>query len=135
MLDKPICEICGVKKAEYTCKDCGRLVCKEDYVPDLNVCIDCSRKYYEYRGSRSFSKLSGKKNIWKPTLIFVIGILALFFLFAIIVYPETGLIYLMGNLPLSRETLIAVVTMIIYPLILLVILGIFIKYIWLKTLS
>jgi len=124
-----------VRAAEYICKDCGRIICKEDYVSDLKECIDCSKKYYEGNQSLNVSRMRDRKNIWKPTLVFILSILALFFIFAIIIYPDTGLIFLASGLPISRETLIMIISMIVYPLILLIILGIFIKYIWLRTLS
>ncbi|MCC6010785.1 MAG: hypothetical protein LM556_00050 [Desulfurococcaceae archaeon] len=35
------CEVCSYKPAEYTCRICGRKVCREDYVAESGICTVC----------------------------------------------------------------------------------------------
>ena len=137
MVDRPLCEICGKKPAEFVCKDCGRLVCRDDFDPVLWVCKECRKKYIDYYPDKvvETSESRRKKEIWKPTLLFISGIILLFLGFAILIYPETGIIYMTGNLPMSPELLILLLTLIVYPVLLLIILLVFIKYFWMRTLS
>ena len=39
--DKKLCEICGLKLAEYVCRICGRRVCRDDYDVEKGVCSIC----------------------------------------------------------------------------------------------
>lgn len=41
-----LCSICGKPALPgFTCSFCGRLVCREDYVPELKACKICASRF------------------------------------------------------------------------------------------
>ena len=38
------CGICGQEGAEYVCSNCGRLVCRDCYVSEKRLCLQCVRR-------------------------------------------------------------------------------------------
>ena len=131
---RPLCEICGERPAEFVCKDCGRLVCRDDFDPVLWVCIECKKKYVEYYPKKVVSPAHVRRSeLWKPTIFFIIGIFILFIGFALLVYPEVGYIYTFPPLPISSE-LLSIILITLYVILILLIFIIFLKYFWARAL-
>jgi len=38
------CGICGREGAEYVCSNCSGLVCRDCYVPEKRLCLQCTRR-------------------------------------------------------------------------------------------
>lgn len=125
----PKCEICGVKPAEFVCRECGRLVCRDHYDPLLGVCSECAKKYY----SKSIIR---KKNesILPFTLIFfgifllLIGFLLISLSYIGYSFKELGdIVVIIGPLPILFAGKIGLVIGIIYFIIILLIFYIIIR--------
>ena len=44
-----LCQICEEREAEYTCDNCGRVVCGEHYDEDSGLCTECAREAHGRR--------------------------------------------------------------------------------------
>ena len=38
-----LCQICEVREAQFTCDNCGAVVCEDHYDEDTGLCADCVR--------------------------------------------------------------------------------------------
>ncbi|RLE57986.1 MAG: hypothetical protein DRJ40_01915 [Thermoprotei archaeon] len=45
-----LCELCEELPSEYTCRICGRLVCRLDYVLNEGICVVCKSALCEVCG-------------------------------------------------------------------------------------
>jgi len=133
---KPLCEICGRRPAKFVCKDCGRVVCEEHFDPILWVCTDCKQRYFEYYPAKTIPTPTHIRasHIWKPMVIFMIGVLLLFIGFIFITFPGKGPIYVFTPFPLPGGYL-SLVFIIIYFIIIIAIFIIFLKEFWGRALS
>lgn len=71
----PRCEICGVKPAEFVCRECGRLVCRDHYDAVLGVCSECAKKYYSTHEAKKTSYLLHFILVFLGMFLVIVGFL------------------------------------------------------------
>ena len=98
----PLCEICGVKPAEFVCRECGRLVCRDHYDMVLGVCSECAKKYYHgYEPKSTGSHISSFILIFLGISLIFIGFILMSLSY--LTQPLTGLkdiVVIIGPLPI-----------------------------------
>ena len=129
----PRCEICGVKPAEFVCRECGRLVCRDHYDMVLGVCSECAKKYYSTHNVKKTSYLLHFILVFLGMFLVVIGFLLMSLSYLEYNFRGFGdVVIIIGPIPLLMTGKIGLLVGIVYIAVTLLIFYIILKKFFLK---